>query len=106
MSTPPPDVEGRVVRAVGSIGLATLLSRVLGYARDMTLAAVFGAGPATDAFLIAFRIPNVLRRLLAEGALATAVIPVLGEALARDSRAAFRRLTRAVAGAGAVTLAV
>jgi putative peptidoglycan lipid II flippase len=101
-----PDVEGRVVRAVGSIGLATLLSRVLGYARDMALAAVFGAGPVTDAFLVAFRIPNLLRRLLAEGALATAVIPVLGESLARDSREAFHRLTRAVAGAGVITLTV
>lgn len=104
MSDPERDAQTRVVRAVGSIGLATLLSRVLGYGRDMALAAVFGAGPVTDAFLVAYRIPNLLRRLLAEGALASAVIPVLGESLARDSRAAFHRLTRAVAGAGTVTL--
>ena len=71
-----PGVEQQVVRALGSIGSATLLSRVLGYVRDMIVALAFGAGPVTDAFFVAFRIPNILRRLLGEGALSTAVIPV------------------------------
>ena len=50
---------------------------MLGYVRDMVVARAFGAGPVTDAFFVAFRIPNLLRRLLAEGALSTAVIPGL-----------------------------
>ena len=68
--------ERQVVGALGSIGGATLASRVLGFVRDAVVAQVFGAGPITDAFFVAFRIPNILRRLLAEGALSTAVIPV------------------------------
>ena len=76
MSGDPQEGRAGVVSAVGSIGLATLASRVLGYVRDMVVAQAFGAGPVTDAFFVAFRIPNLLRRLLAEGALSTAVIPV------------------------------
>src|SRR5439155_22579423 len=68
--------ERQVVRALGSIGGATLVSRVVGFVRDIVVALVFGAGPVTDAFFVAFRIPNILRRLLAEGALSTAMIPV------------------------------
>src|SRR2546422_6168090 len=64
--------ERQVVRALGSIGSATLVSRVVGFVRDIVVALVFGAGPVTDAFFVAFRIPNILRRLLAEGALSTA----------------------------------
>src|SRR5258708_28043330 len=70
-----PGVEQQVVRALGSIGSATLLSRLLGYVRDMVVALAFGAGPVTDAFFVAFRIPNILRPLLGEGALATPAIP-------------------------------
>ena len=55
--------ERQVIGALGSIGLATLASRVLGFVRDMVVALVFGAGPVTDAFFVAFRIPNILRRL-------------------------------------------
>ncbi len=77
-------VQRGVVSAVGSIGLATLASRVLGYVRDMVVARAFGAGPITDAFFVAFRIPNLLRRLLAEGALSTAVVPVFTETLTRE----------------------
>jgi putative peptidoglycan lipid II flippase len=97
-------VQAGVLSAVGAIGLATLTSRVLGYVRDMVVARVFGAGPVTDAFFVAFRIPNLLRRLLAEGALATAIIPVFTDYLTRRDRDAFVRMLRAVAGAGLVTL--
>jgi putative peptidoglycan lipid II flippase len=93
-----------LVRAVGTIGLATLGSRVLGYARDIVVARAFGASPVTDAFFVAFRIPNLLRRLLAEGALSTAIIPVFSETLARHGTASFARMVRAVAGAGLVVL--
>jgi putative peptidoglycan lipid II flippase len=98
------DVRAGVVSAVGSIGAATLASRVLGYVRDMVVARAFGAGPVTDAFFVAFRIPNLLRRLLAEGALSTAVIPVFGQYLATGGRAAFLVMVRAVAGASTLTL--
>ena len=104
MSDAQRDVRHGVVRAVGSIGLATLLSRILGFVRDMVVARAFGAGPVTDAFFVAFRIPNLLRRLLAEGALSTAFIPVFTSSLTQDGRAGFRRMLRAVAGATAVAL--
>src|SRR5207248_3764194 len=90
--------EHQVVGALGSIGAATLLSRVLGFARDMLVARTFGAGPVTDAFFVAFRIPNILRRLLAEGALSTAMIPVFTEYAATRSRPELRRMLRAVLG--------
>ena len=95
-----------VVRAVGTIGAATLVSRVLGFARDMVVARAFGAGPVTDAFFVAFRIPNLLRRLLAEGALSTAIIPVFTESLHRGGRAEFVRIVRAVSGVAVVVLCV
>ena len=95
-----------VVRAVGTIGVATLASRVLGFVRDMVVARAFGAGPVTDAFFVAFRIPNLLRRLLAEGALSTAIIPVFTESLERGGQAEFGRMVRAVAGVGMVVLCV
>jgi putative peptidoglycan lipid II flippase len=100
------DERAGVVSATGSIGAATLASRVLGYVRDMVVARAFGAGPVTDAFFVAFRIPNLLRRLLAEGALSTAVIPVFAQSLAAEGRAAFLTMVRAVVGAGTLTLCV
>ena len=99
-------LQHRVVRAVGVIGAATLASRALGFVRDMVVARAFGAGPVTDAFFVAFRIPNLLRRLLGEGALSTAIIPVFTESLERGGRAEFVRVVRAVTGAAAVALCV
>src|SRR5262245_48772102 len=93
--------EGQVVRALGGIAGATLLSRILGFVRDMVVARAFGAGPLTDAFFVAFRIPNILRRLLAEGALSAAVIPVFSEAVARGGRQAFGGFARGGRRAGA-----
>lgn len=89
-------LERQVVRALSSISAATLASRVLGFLRDMVVALFFGAGPVTDAFFVAFRIPNTLRRLLAEGALSTAVVPVFAEYAEARGPADFRRLLRAV----------
>src|SRR5438105_12275280 len=88
----PSDNEHQVVRALGSIGSATLLSRVLGYVRDMIVALAFGAGPVTDAFFVAFRIPNILRRLLGEGALSTAVIPVFTDYTVNRTRQELRQM--------------
>ncbi|MCI0546421.1 MAG: murein biosynthesis integral membrane protein MurJ [Candidatus Rokubacteria bacterium] len=104
MTDPHHAVQQRVVGAVGAIGLATFASRLLGYARDMVVASAFGAGPLTDAFFVAYRIPNLLRRLLAEGALSTALIPVFGEYLARGDAIAFARTIRAVAGMALLVL--
>src|SRR6266536_1083227 len=106
MSDAQRDMQRGVLRAVGSIGLATLASRILGFARDMVVARAFGAGPVTDAFFVAFRIPNLLRRLLAEGALSTAIIPVFTEYLERAGRAEFGRMVRAVTGVAIVVLCV
>jgi len=97
-------VEHGMVSAVGAIGLATLASRILGYVRDIVVARAFGAGPLTDAFFVAFRVPNLLRRLLAEGALSTSVVPVFSESLGRGGPVAFARMVQAVAGAGLVVL--
>src|SRR5438094_10397859 len=99
-----PSHERQVIGALGSIGAATLASRVLGFARDMVVALAFGAGPITDAFFVAFRIPNILRRLLAEGALSPAVIPVFTEYATVHSRDELRRLVRATLGVGLVVL--
>src|SRR5712664_2961783 len=98
--------ERQVVGALGSIGVATLASRVLGFVRDMVVALVFGAGPVTDAFFVAFRIPNILRRLLAEGALSTAVIPVFTEYAVNRSREELIRMLRAVLPAALLALGV
>src|SRR5437879_13210961 len=86
--------ERQVVRALGSIGSATLVSRVVGFVRDIVVALVFGAGPVTDAFFVAFRIPNILRRLLAEGALSTAMIPVFSEYRSEERRGGKERTAR------------
>jgi len=98
--------ERQVVGALGSIGTATLTSRVLGFLRDMLVALAFGAGPVTDAFFVAFRIPNILRRLLAEGALATAVIPVFTEYAVTRSREELVRMLAAVLAAALAVLSI
>ena len=70
----------------------TLASRITGFIRDTLLAILFGAGLSMDAFVVAFRIPNLLRRLFAEGAFSQAFVPVLGEYRARRGDAATREL--------------
>lgn len=92
-----PDSEQQNIgRAAGVVGFFTLLSRILGLVRDMVLAAFFGAGMAADAFFVAFRIPNLLRRLFAEGSLTISFIPVFTEYLiTRGKKDAFD-LARAV----------
>ncbi|HET6675630.1 MAG TPA: murein biosynthesis integral membrane protein MurJ [Nitrospiraceae bacterium] len=77
--TPRQDDNRSVVRAAGLIGVATFSSRILGFIRDMVLARLFGATPAADAFFVAYRIPNLLRELFAEGSMSSAFIPVFTE---------------------------
>ncbi|HXJ84265.1 MAG TPA: murein biosynthesis integral membrane protein MurJ [Candidatus Methylomirabilis sp.] len=93
-----------MVSSIGAIGLGTLASRVLGYARDIVVARAFGANPVTDAFFVAFRIPNLLRRLLAEGALSTGIVPVFSATLRTGGPVALGRTVQAVVGAGLVVL--
>ena len=64
-----------LVRNFTTVGGATMLSRVLGFVRDVLLAAAVGTGPVADAFAVAFRLPNLFRRLFAEGAFNSAFIP-------------------------------
>ncbi len=68
-----------LLRALATISSMTLLSRILGFARDFVIARSFGAGIATDAFFVAFRLPNLLRRMFAEGAFSQAFVPILAE---------------------------
>jgi putative peptidoglycan lipid II flippase len=71
--------EKHITKAASVVGFATLLSRIMGFLRDMVVARSFGAGMMTDAFFIAFRIPNMLRRFLAEGSLVISIVPVFNE---------------------------
>ena len=68
-------------RAFATVGAMTIVSRVLGFVRDMLIAAVLGAGPVADAFFVAFRVPNLFRRLFAEGAFNAAFIPLFAKRL-------------------------
>ena len=68
-----------LLKALATISGLTMLSRVLAFVRDVLIAGIFGAGAATDAFFVAFRIPNLLRRLFAEGAFSQAFVPIFGE---------------------------
>lgn len=81
-----PDETRSVVKAAGLIGVATFSSRILGFARDMVLARLFGATPAADAFFVAYRIPNLLRELFAEGSMSAAFIPVFTEYHTRKTK--------------------
>jgi putative peptidoglycan lipid II flippase len=84
----------------------TFVSRVLGFVRDLLIARLFGAGAATDAFFVAFKLPNLLRRIFAEGAFSQAFVPILAEYRDRRGEADTRLLVDHVAGALAVALVV
>src|SRR5215468_11481761 len=91
-------------KAAGVVALAVLLSRVLGLAREQIFAALFGGGRVMDAFTIAFRIPNLLRDLFAEGALSTAFVTVFTRTATLQDGAAAWRLANKVATLTVVTL--
>ncbi len=84
-------------KAASTVSLFTLVSRVTGLVRDQLMAASFGANALTDAFNVAFRIPNLLRRLFAEGAFAQAFVPILAATRAAEGDEATHRLVDAVA---------
>ena len=114
---PPPDDAGAapqaaparetgLARAAGIVSLATLASRLLGLIREQVFAAFFGAGLAVDAFQVAFRIPNLLRDLFAEGAMSAAFVPTLTRVQETEGREAAMRLANLVINFLVVTVSV
>lgn len=93
--------------SIAKVGSNTFLSRVLGFVRDLVVARIFGADAGTDAFFVAFKIPNFMRRLFAEGAFSMAFVPVLNEYKEKRGFEALRSYVDAVAGTlGAVLLVI
>ncbi len=86
-----------LLKAASTVSLLTLVSRVAGLVRDQLIAGIFGASAVTDAFNVAFRIPNLFRRLFAEGAFSQAFVPLLAATREREGDAATRSLVDAVA---------
>jgi putative peptidoglycan lipid II flippase len=86
-----------LLRAASTVSLLTLASRITGLAREVLIASSFGAGAWTDAFNVAFRVPNLLRRLFGEGAFSQAFVPILAATRAKDGDAATKTLIDAVA---------
>ncbi len=96
-----------LLKSTGLVSAMTSLSRVTGFIRDMVYAQAFGAGAGTDAFFVAFRIPNFLRRLFAEGAFSQAFVPVFSEYQTQQARAELQELVDQVAGTlGAILLLI
>jgi putative peptidoglycan lipid II flippase len=95
----------RLLKSTLVVGSVTLLSRVLGFVRDVVVANLFGASAAADAFFVAFKIPNFLRRLFAEGAFSQAFVPVLAEYKSAREPGAVRDLVNHVSGVFAGVLA-
>ncbi len=95
-----------LLKALATVSGMTLLSRILGFVRDAMIARVFGAGLATDAFLVAFKIPNFLRRLFAEGAFSQAFVPIMGGYKNRRGADELRDLLDFVSGVLALSLFV
>lgn len=98
MATPPSleQAQRRVARSAGVVGLAVMGSRVLGLVREQVFATFFGAGFAMDAFIIAFRVPNLLRDLFAEGALSAAFVTTFSQTITRQGERAAWRLASLV----------
>jgi putative peptidoglycan lipid II flippase len=103
-SPPPTRAEKLNTKAAGIVGLAVLCSRILGLVRDQIFAAVFGGARLADAFTIAFRIPNLLRDLFAEGALSTSFITTFSKTIATDGDRGAWKLAHKVATLTAIVL--
>ncbi len=97
-------MSGSLFRSTAVFSAMTMVSRVLGLVRDVVIATVFGSGAATDAFFVAFKIPNFMRRLFAEGAFSQAFVPVLSEYRTQRSPEEVRLLVARVSGTLAAIL--
>ena len=94
---------GKIARSAGLVSVAVMCSRVLGLVREQVMAAMFGAGMAYDAFVVAFRIPNLLRDLFAEGALSSAFVTVFTDYdSTRNAEATWRLANNVLAGIGVI----
>src|SRR3979411_1505983 len=96
--TPQPPRKN-LFRSAGVVSAAVALSRVTGLVREMVMARLFGAGQFYDAFLLGFRIPNLMRDLFAEGALSSAFVPIFTEYLSQRGKEEAARLANLVASA-------
>ncbi|WP_084500280.1 murein biosynthesis integral membrane protein MurJ [Luteimonas mephitis] len=102
MSAPKPARAGRqggMLRSTAIFSLMTFISRIAGYLRDWLQASLFGAGPAVSAFVVAYRIPNYLRRIFAEGSFSSAFVPVLSELRQKGDQEALQDFIDHIAGA-------
>ena len=95
-----------LLKSLAAVGSMTMLSRVLGFVRDTIIARTFGAGVATDAFVVAFKLPNLLRRIFAEGAFSQAFVPILAEYKTQQGDEAARTFVAYVSGLLTLVLAV
>ncbi len=93
-----------LLRSIATVGSYTMISRVLGFARDIMIAAALGAGPVADAFFVAFKLPNFFRRLFAEGAFNAAFVPQFTRHMAEGGVANARRFAEEVLSVFVVTL--
>ena len=88
----------KLYRAFATVGGLTMVSRVFGFVRDILIAAVLGTGAVADAFFVAFRFPNLFRRLFGEGAFNSAFVPLFAKKLEGEGKEAARSLRRGGAG--------
>lgn len=95
-----------LLKSLAAVSSLTMLSRVLGFVRDTLIARVFGAGAASDAFVVAFKLPNLLRRIFAEGAFSQAFVPILAEYKTQQGEEASRTFLAYVAGLLTLVLAL
>src|SRR5262245_42850239 len=91
-------MSNQLIKSTSIVSLMTFLSRIVGFIRDMVLAHIFGATAGVDAFLLAFKIPNFMRRLFAEGAFSQAFVPVLSEYKSKKSKEDVKALINKVFG--------
>jgi putative peptidoglycan lipid II flippase len=99
-------MSGAIFKSTSVVGLTTLLSRITGMLRDVAQAQLFGGGPMADAFLVAYKIPNFLRRLFAEGAFSQSFVPVVSQYKHQQGEAEVKELVTGVAGTLGLTLFV
>ncbi|BDH46305.1 putative lipid II flippase MurJ [Salmonella enterica subsp. enterica serovar Choleraesuis] len=95
-----------LLKSLAAVSSMTMFSRVLGFARDAIVARIFGAGMATDAFFVAFKLPNLLRRIFAEGAFSQAFVPILAEYKSKQGEEATQVFVAYVSGLLTLALAV
>ena len=95
-----------LLKSLAAVSSMTMVSRVLGFIRDAIIARVFGAGPAADAFFVAFKLPNLLRRIFAEGAFSQAFVPILAEYKNQKGEEATQTFVAYIAGMLTLVLAI